>query len=100
METMTVPEALDKLATHGTADQIRDHLMECEITGTRGSPTHCVIAEYLRVETGNAVRVYPGREVGRVAYYSETRGGKTGLPTEVRTLAMRFDEHDYPELET
>lgn len=106
-ERRNLQVGIEKLAAHGTADQMRDHLVEQKLLGRVGQPQSCIVAEYL-VSNGFAdrARVCVTKVLSSVADRTENaegflyrqRIGPVEHPPEVQTLISRFDAGDYPEL--
>lgn len=103
-----ITEGIEKLAAHGSPQQMRDYLVENGITGLAKAPDQCVVAEYL-IQSG-----YVGRgeiHVSRTASSaccvepncepSKTTVRTTGAifhPDAITELIIGFDNGDYPEL--
>lgn len=104
----TVSEALDKLATQGSARQIADFLTAEGIKANPGDADRCAVAQYITRETGTCVTVFVGgiltdrvtnthvRQPGGVEIH---RGVPTApLPTVIQEFAIGFDQLKYPDL--
>lgn len=101
-KTAQIREGLEKLASHGSAQQIREHLHQRGITGLVGQGDRCVVAQYL-VQNGHADAVYvtsgyaslfvAGNGVGVLC------GDLVDMPTpELVSFIRQFDAGAYPEL--
>lgn len=98
-----IAAALDKLATHGSPDQIADHLREQLIRGVCGDPAHCAIAAWIQhaVPAARRLVVYVDR-----TKWSAWDPAKTvhpirhDMPDQVGRFIRRFDAGGYPELRT
>jgi hypothetical protein len=93
-----ITDQLAKLATQGSAAQIRDFLYAEKIKGIRGSARFCPVACYLRREVSET-------EVSVSRTYTmcwETPFCVESVPTPsvVRDFTLLFDKGAYPELET
>lgn len=110
--SLTVPEALEKLATHGDASQIAAHLEQECVVGLPGSAAQCVIAEYVKAQTNaQIVEVMPtgvcvcdfckqDKTPGRVEWVgSDGLSAGVRLSQELDRLAKAFDHGHYPQLE-
>lgn len=108
--SLTVPEALEKLATHGTAHQIAAHLEQQNVVGRRSRASSCVIAEYVRGQTNAlVVEVHPRGNicdcstcvgVGTVGWVGpDGLSAEVAIPEEINLLAAWFDRGYYPQLE-
>ena len=92
-----ISECRDKLAALGTADQIRDYLVQEHIYGLPGVANACVLANYFN-KTANTLHQI---EVsGNKAYVTGVLGSGVPLPDELWTLVERFDNLRYPELDS
>lgn len=107
--SLTVPEALEKLASHGSPRQIADYLAQEGMVGTPQRHTGCIVAEYLKTATSHtwvSVITFQIDSNGATipdgtAMYFDEEGLQTSapLPKAVYDLADSFDHHAYPELE-
>lgn len=107
---LTVPETLEKLASHGSPRQIADFLAEQGVVGTPSRSTHCVIAEYVMATVPGltSICVTPGCDDscccgdhnGMIRWCpDENRWYEMSLPGSLGELAAGFDGGRYPELE-
>lgn len=97
--SITVREALDRLASQPGPDAIAEFLRSEGIRGVRKSSECCVVASWLVWVTGEDVidvsPAWPGDpDPGEVG----TSGASEPLPTVVRDFTIRFDAGCYPEL--
>lgn len=99
----TIGEALDKLATLGSAQQVADFLVEQQIKALPGSPDRCAVAVYLMRECDvDDAWVWPGgvmKSAGVVTHMNLGTELMEALPIVVTTFARRFDAGEYPELQ-
>jgi len=101
--TSTVPELLDKLATHGHPAQIADHLVDLGVAGYPRTRTLCAIAAYLRQAHPAlaGVQVYTDSGIVTWTYRNVpcTRRSSARLPDALHTLAIQFDQGLHPRLQ-
>jgi hypothetical protein len=90
-----VTEQLAKLATHGSADQIRDFFEAEEIKGIRGSATSCPVANYLIRQVGEHY-ITVGR--GTTSVIIPGHSTQVTHPPEVNSFIDRFDLGQFAEL--
>lgn len=99
-----IREGLEKLASHGTAQQVREHLHQRGITGLVGRGDRCVVAQYL-VQNGHADAVYVNSEYASLFVAGSNGvgvlcGDPVKMPTpELTSFIRQFDAGAYPELE-
>jgi hypothetical protein len=87
---MIEPEVLvDKLNGLGTVDAVRKFLVEQGVKGTPCNGVDCIVANYIRRESGLRGRVFRDLIVGVRIYH---------LKFHVREFINRFDNGTYPEL--
>lgn len=103
-----IETGIEKLAAYGSADQMRDHLVEQKIVGIRHNRQRCIVAEYLVLngfvdrediavcETRTAGSHTEVDESARVVHLHNT--GPIRHPAEMQALIRRFDAGQYPEL--
>lgn len=87
-------DAVEKLAALGSADQIRDYLVQEQVFGQVGVTTLCVLARYFHRQTGAHIAVSSGS-----AWIANIAGTEVPLPLELGVLLCRFDQCKYPELD-
>ncbi len=105
MSVADVETGLEKLAGHGSILQIRDHLLDHGITGTRKAPAACAIANYLRAEgfasVYERIQVVPNlkdKDAGKVHVTSLTSTTVVPLPRILNQFGRLFDQGGLPEL--
>lgn len=91
--TLTVTEALEKLAAEGDPDRIATYLTEHGHKGGHHTST-CPVASYLRASTGWRVNIAPTIYVVPGAH-----AVAANLPDVIGQFVRRFDESRYPALE-
>lgn len=99
---METSEALKRLNDLPTADAIADELVSMGVQGRRSSPTSCAIAVYLRMSTGEELRV--GLDLGNSTQTVTTRLDRDFYPEphtapQVAEFIMAFDAGKYPKLD-
>lgn len=103
-----VTAALDRLAEHGSPDEIAEHLKQVGVTGTPGCCHECVLAEYLKAEIAGLIEVTVTDlikvtidDYGRVFFETEDEpDGTAPIPGRLTDFALRFDTWSYPALIT
>lgn len=92
----TVSEAIEKLASAGTPDQIALELESHNIRAVRDCATSCAVAEYLCKVTNVDTAVYVASGIRHAD--STTWGRICDTPENVGEFIRRFDDGRYPNL--
>lgn len=93
----TVAEVLDKLAAHGSARQVADHLAAEGITGFQCLSAVCPVSNWVHRQTGQRIMI------GRATWDLDGIDGHIpdagDTPDVVGAFIAAFDKGDFPELD-
>lgn len=95
----TVPELLNKLAAHGSAQQIADYFRQEGIQGRPRQGTQCPVARLITRETGGQGTVAPTTNAAEdPSFASSGYGPGYPMPSVVNEFALQFDKGTYEDL--
>jgi hypothetical protein len=89
--------AVDKLAGIGPATAIAAHFVEIGLLGHRSSTSHCVVARWLKAQTG-AAHLSLTHRTALFVFDDDEYGVEIDLPADVSQVIRLFDLGRYPEL--